>query len=62
MGKQMPYECSDVIATEEAEQAPHLPGWISFAQVLNGKKSNLSDEGHIFFNVQLVRTGRPCTG
>lgn len=52
MGKQMPYESSEVIYTEEAQQTSHLPGivgkWISFAQALNGTKPNLSDEGHIF--------------
>lgn len=48
----MPYESSEVIYTEEAQQTSHLPGivakWISLAQALNGTKPNLSDEGHIF--------------
>lgn len=66
MGKQMPYEWPDGIDTEEAQQASHLPGtvakWISFARALSGPKTNLSDKRHIFCYVQLLRTGRPCTG
>lgn len=52
MGKQVPYECSDVIDAQEAQQASFFPGtvvkWMSFAQALTGTKNNLSDEGQTF--------------